>query len=179
MPLGQSMIVRPTRGDLDRRASGRRRATAALAAGSAVAAAAGIGSAGSDPASRWYRRLRKPPWQPPPAAFPLVWTPLYGAIAWAGARGLARAAPGDRARLAGVFLADLALNAAWTPLFFRAQRLRPALAELACLDLANLWLIREMWRADRAAALLLVPYTAWSVFATALNAEIARLNPRA
>ncbi|MCV7088975.1 tryptophan-rich sensory protein, partial [Mycobacterium interjectum] len=48
----------------------------------AVAAAAGTGSIASPmrvPA--WYSRLRKPPYQPPGAAFPLVWTTLYGDIA--------------------------------------------------------------------------------------------------
>jgi translocator protein len=31
--------------------------------------------------------------------------------------------------------------------------------------------------ADRAAAALLVPYAAWTAFATVLNAGIVRLNP--
>ena len=70
----------------------------------------------------------------------------------------------DRGRLAGHFLADLALNAAWTPLFFRAHRPRAALAEIACLDLANVLLIRQAWRADRTAAMLLVPYAGWTAF---------------
>ena len=38
-------------------------------------------------------------------------------------------------------------------------------------------LIRQTWRADRTAAVLLVPYADWTAFATALNAEIVRLNP--
>jgi benzodiazapine receptor len=40
-------------------------------------------------------------------------------------------------------------------------------------------LIRQTWRADRTAAVLLVPYAGWTAFATALNAEIVRLNPSA
>ncbi|GAA2706326.1 hypothetical protein GCM10010429_16830 [Micromonospora olivasterospora] len=44
----------------------------------AVALTAAIGAAATDPSTRWYRRLRKPSWQPPAAAFPAVWTPLYG-----------------------------------------------------------------------------------------------------
>jgi len=40
-------------------------------------------------------------------------------------------------------------------------------------------LIRQTWRADRTAAVLLVPYAAWTAFATALNAQIVRLNPSA
>ena len=56
---------------------------------------------------------------------------------------------------------------------------RAALAEIACLNIANVLLIRQTWRADRTAAVLLVLYADWTVFATALNAEIVRLNPSA
>lgn len=100
-------------------------------------------------------------------------------IAYAGARALTRAVSRDRSQLAGGLLLDLALNAAWTPLFFRARRPRAALAEIACLDIANVLLIRQTWRADRTAAIVLLPYVGWTAFATALNAEIVRLNPSA
>lgn len=149
---------------------------AGIIAGGAVTAAAVAGSAATAPSSAWYQELRKPPWQPPPAAFPLVWTPLYASIAAAGTRALNRAAGRDRGTLTAGLLADLALNAGWTALFFRARRPRAALAELLCLDAANLALARRAWRADRTAGLLLLPYTAWCLFATALNAEIVRLN---
>lgn len=146
----------------------------------AVAGAAAIGGVAADPGSAWYRSLRKPPWQPPPPAYPLVWTPLYVTIAYAGARALTRALTRDRRqRLAGGLFLDLALNAAWTPVFFRARRPRAALAEIACLDIANVVLIRQTWRADRTAAVMLLPYAGWTAFATALNAEIVRLNPGA
>ncbi len=150
-----------------------------IAAVGAVAATAAIGGVGADPGSAWYRSLRKPRWQPPPPAYALVWTPLYVTIAYAGARALARALSRDRSQLAGGLLLDLALNAAWTPLFFRARRPRAALAEIACLDIANVLLIRQTWRADRTAAVILLPYVGWTAFATALNAEIVRLNPSA
>ena len=145
----------------------------------AVAAAAAIGGIAADPGSAWYRSLRKPRWQPPPPAYALVWTPLYVTIAYAGARALTRARSRDRSQLAGGLIVDLALNAAWTPLFFRARRPRAALAEIACLNIANVLLTRQMWRADRVAAVLLLPYVGWTAFAAALNAEIVRLNPSA
>ena len=145
----------------------------------AVAATAAIGGVAADPGSAWYRSLRKPRWQPPPPAYALVWTPLYVTIAYAAARALTRAQIRDRRRLAGRLILDLALNAAWTPLFFRARRPRAALAEIACLNIANVLLIRQTWRTDRTAATLLVPYAGWTAFATALNAEIVRLNPSA
>ena len=57
----------------------------------AVAAAAGTGSIASPSRDGWwYRQLRKPPYQPPGAAFPLVWTTLYGDIAYTSAAAIDR-----------------------------------------------------------------------------------------
>ncbi len=45
-----------------------------LGTGSAVAVAAAVGSRATTPevGSGWYRQLRKPAYQPPPQAFPVV-----------------------------------------------------------------------------------------------------------
>ncbi|GAA1279074.1 tryptophan-rich sensory protein [Sphaerisporangium rubeum] len=145
--------------------------------GLAVAAAAVAGSVATTPRSAWYRGLRKPSWQPPPAAYPAVWTPLYVAIAYASARAINRADPGDRGAIGRSLALNLALNAAWPPLFFRLRSPRTALAELAVLNVSNLALTRRAAAADRTAGALLLPYAAWTAFATALNAAIVRRNP--
>jgi translocator protein len=87
--------------------------------------------------------------------------------------------PASPRRLGARTFLDLALNGAGTPLFFLARQPRLALAEIACLDIANVLLIRRVRRADRVAAVLLVPCAAWIAFAAVLNAEIVRLNPAA
>ncbi|MCK9902348.1 TspO protein [Parafrankia colletiae] len=144
----------------------------------ATAAAAGVGTVATRPDSPWYRSLDKPAWQPPPAAFPVVWTPLYALIALAGSRALDSSTSTDqRARFRRWYGIDLALNAAWTPLFFRARRPRLALAEIVLLDAANVALLYRGWQADRPAGAALLPYVAWTGFATALNAAIAARNP--
>jgi len=147
----------------------------------AVGAAAALGGIATDPGSSWYRRLRKPRWQPPPRAFGVVWPVLYGLIAYGGARALAAAGErgerGERGTVARALAVNLALNAAWTPLFFRAHAPRLALADLAVLNASNLDLLRRFGRADRRAAAALTPYLAWTAFATALNATIAARNP--
>src|SRR6478672_9838934 len=47
----------------------------------ATAATAAAGGVATDPDGGWYRGLRKPEWQPPAIAFPVVWTALYADLA--------------------------------------------------------------------------------------------------
>ncbi len=155
----------------------RMRMPTSLGATLAVGATAVAGSIATAPGSRWYRTLDKPRWQPPPAAFPLVWTPLYGLIALAGARALNRTTGDERTRFARTYGTNLALNAGWTALFFRARSPRLALAEIAALNAANVTLVGRAWRADPVAGAALLPYVVWTGFATALNAAIAARNP--
>ncbi|MEU1744863.1 TspO/MBR family protein [Micromonospora arida] len=142
----------------------------------AVTATAAAGATATDASSRWYQRLRKPTWQPPPVAFPLVWTPLYALIAVAGARVLDRTSETDRAAFTRAYGLNLALNFGWSALFFKAHRPTIALAEIAALNASNLVLLRRASQADRVAAAALAPYAAWTLFATVLNGTIVRLN---
>jgi Tryptophan-rich sensory protein (mitochondrial benzodiazepine receptor homolog) len=141
-----------------------------------VAAAAAAGSAATKPGSTWYRSLDKPAWQPPPAAFPIVWTSLYALIAVAAARTLNRLPPAERRRFWRTYALNLGLNAGWTGVFFGARRPGLALAEIAALNSSNIALLRRAWRTDRLAGAALLPYVAWTGFATALNGSIAARN---
>jgi tryptophan-rich sensory protein len=145
----------------------------------AVGATAAVGSIATTPASAWYRSLDKPKWQPPPVAFPLVWTPLYVLLASAGARSLDRTAGDERASFKRAYLVNLLLNAGWTVVFFRARKPKLALIEIAALNGSNIRLLHRAWQADRLAGTALLPYVIWTAFATALNASIAVRNPRA
>lgn len=157
--------------DLSR--SGRTR----LIAAAATVVTAAVGSVGTRPDSAWYRRLRKPPWQPPTLAFPVVWTALYGLIGWAGGQALtAEQDEEQRRRLAAVLAADLAVNAGWCWVFFTARRTGAGLATIVVLDALNVELVRRAWAADSRAGKALLPYTAWSAFATVLNGDIWRRN---
>ena len=74
------------------------------------------------------------------------------------------------------FLAQLALNAAWTPLFFGLHWTGVAFAEIVLLWLAIAATIAAFRPVSRAAAWLLVPYLAWVSFAAGLNFTLWRLN---
>ena len=66
----------------------------------------------------WYGGLRKPPWQPPAWVFGPVWTVLYASMAVA-AWLVWRRRESARVRLPlALFGLQLALNLAWSGLFF-------------------------------------------------------------
>ena len=75
-----------------------------------------------------------------------------------------------------LFILQLALNLAWSWIFFAAHLLLAALAEMAVLGLVVLATLIVFWRRDRLAGALLLPYLAWLGFAFALNLAIWRLN---
>ncbi|MEU6205800.1 TspO/MBR family protein [Micromonospora musae] len=142
--------------------------------GAAVAVAAAIGALGVRGTGAEYAALDRPAWAPPGWLFGPVWSLLYALIALAG--WLVRRRVGIGAAL-WAWVAQLALNAAWTPIFFGTGRYGTAFAEIVVLWLAIAVTVALFARASRAATLLLLPYWAWVSYAAALNFAIWRLNP--
>ncbi len=125
--------------------------------GALTAAAAGPASSGPVPTARGTARSTSRRGEPPAAAFPLVWTPLYGLIAWGTGRAAERAGPGDDARMVALTTADLATNAGWCWAFFAKESPAAGLGVIAVLDVLNVALVREAARHDRIAAAALAP----------------------
>jgi benzodiazapine receptor len=138
--------------------------------------AAGIGGAASVQAGAFYAQIARPDWAPPSWVFGPVWTVLYalmGIAAWlvwrVGGFRTARSA-------LTMFIAQLALNALWSWLFFGWQR-----ADLAFADIVLLWALIlatsiAFWKIRPLAGALLIPYLLWVSFAGALNYSIWQLN---
>ncbi|MBF5042926.1 tryptophan-rich sensory protein [Aggregicoccus sp. 17bor-14] len=146
---------------------------AALTAGAAT-----LGARSTDGGTqRWYRRLKKPPFQPPAAAFPIAWTALYGLIALSGWRVWRKPSGAARSLALELWGVQLGLNAAWSWLFFGKRRKRTALADLGLLWVSIAGYTAAARRVDRPAARMMVPYLGWVAFAGVLNAEIVRRNP--
>ena len=134
------------------------------------------GSAGDN---GWYQALVKPDYTPPSWTFALVWPILYVLLGLVLAMILhARGAHG-RERVIALFLLQLVLNFAWSPVFFGWHDVDTALGILTALVVINVVLAAMTWRVRRVAALLLLPYLAWLVFAAMLNFEIVARNPNA
>lgn len=127
--------------------------------------------------STWYQSLAKPTFQPPGWVFGPVWLTLYtlmGIAAWRVYR-LGGEKPGVRAALV-LFAVQLALNAAWSPVFFGAHGIEIAAVILVALWVAVLATTIAFLRLDRPAGWMLVPYVAWVTFAAVLNIAIVTLN---
>jgi translocator protein len=137
----------------------------------AVVATAGLGAAATTPEvdGRWYRELDTPSWQPPNAVFGPVWTVLYALLA-TSMLVLRRRDGGTPWVLLGP---NLALNLAWTLIFFRGHSPLAAGVEIVVLEASTVALVVRAAPASRLAALLLVPYALWVAFATALTWSIA------
>ncbi|HEY8591432.1 MAG TPA: TspO/MBR family protein [Sphingomicrobium sp.] len=127
----------------------------------------------------WFARLDKPSFMPPGWAFGVVWPILYAMLGVALAMVLAEP-ESDRRRIAVTFFfAQLALNFAWSPIFFAAHDIELAQAVIITMIIVAAITAGQFYRIRRAAGLLMVPYLCWLVFAATLNGSIAKLNPNA
>lgn len=152
-----------------------------LATGAATAVTAAIGSvASTETKSSWYVGLDKPAFQPPPIAFPIVWTALYLDIAITSAAAMdvlaERRATGERDAFRRALAANLALNASWPWMFFRFHRLPEATATAGLLAVSSADLARRAGAASRPAGRALISYVAWCAFAAGLSGSIWRRN---
>lgn len=124
----------------------------------------------------WYAALNKPSWNPPASLFGPAWTILYTLMAVAAWLVWREGGWSVRGKILGLFLAQLLLNALWTPLFFGLHWMDVAFAEILILWVMIALTMKAFWKVKPAAGLLLLPYLAWVSFAAVLNFTIWRMN---
>jgi benzodiazapine receptor len=129
--------------------------------------------------NRWFASLLKPDFMPPGWLFGVVWPILYVLMGIAVAMILAEPPSRRRSNALLLFFAQLALNFAWSPIFFALHDMR--LAKVVIFVMAGIAAAAagQFLRLRRVAGLLLIPYLAWLVFAATLNTAIDNLNPGA
>jgi translocator protein len=126
--------------------------------------------------SDWYQSLSKPSFNPPDWVFTPVWISLFilmGVSAWLVWR---RTGFGQGRVPLALFGVQLALNLAWSWIFFGTRSIGWALIEIVILWVVILVTVNAFRRVSALAGLLLIPYLLWCSFAVALNAAIWWLN---
>lgn len=180
-PLHKLVFAGMLRGIAVEAAGGRTRPTPIVQAGAligflvAVFAAAGIGGyATATSVDSWYLSLAKPPWNPPSWLFGPVWTALYIGMAVAAWLVWRERPKSERPLIA--FCIQLALNAAWSVVFFGLRSPGISLLVILALFWAILVTRSAFAKVSKAAGWLLVPYLIWVFYASTLNAAIWWLN---
>ena len=127
----------------------------------------------------WFDALQKPSFMPPGFLFGIVWPILYALLGLALALILAEPAS-DRRRIALIlFAVQMALNFAWSPIFFAGHDITLAKYVIITMIVIAVATALLFYRLRPVAGLLMVPYLCWLMFATALNTSIETLNPGA
>jgi len=127
----------------------------------------------------WFDALQKPSFMPPGPVFGIVWPILYALIGIAVAMIIAEPPSPRKQAALTLFFIQLALNFAWSPIFFAAHDIQLANIVIFVMAVVAAIAARLFLKMRREAGLLMVPYLAWLVFAATLNSTIASLNPGA
>ena len=120
----------------------------------------------------WYEGLKHSFFTPPGYVFSIVWTFLYALIAisafiiWKKSRTLSKS----------LYFAQLILQILWSYTFFHLHETLISSIVLIVLCLFILFMIANFSFYSKKAALLLLPYFLWSLFATYLNFATFILN---
>ena len=136
----------------------------------AVILTAVIGSLASTQANSdlWYISLNKSDLNPPSYVFGIVWPILY--VLMMISAYLAHK------RIYEIFIIQLVFNAAWSWLFFRFQMPLIALLDIYLLIAINIYILNLMYKENKIAFFLFIPYVVWISFASYLNLFIVINN---
>ncbi|MDG5798998.1 tryptophan-rich sensory protein [Marinilabiliaceae bacterium ANBcel2] len=124
----------------------------------------------------WYSTLNSPFFSPPNWIFSPVWTFLYIImgislfIIWREPVSI------KRNKAIAVFIAQMALNFAWSFIFFYFKMIGIALIEIILLWITILIMLYHFYKVKPIAAYMNIPYILWVTFAAILNAGYYILN---
>ena len=126
--------------------------------------------------STWYRSLQKASFTPPEGYFSPIWIVLYFLMALSGWRVWCHERSKQALIALSLFAVQLALNMAWSVLFFGYREIGLAFGEILILTACVLLTTVLFWRIDKVSGVLLAPYLIWLAFAATLNGFIWHLN---
>jgi len=136
-----------------------------------------IANSGYD--NEWFAALTKPDIMPPGATFGIVWPILFILLGLSIAIILNACGAKGRGLAVSLFVVQMLLTFAWSPVFFGFHQVRAALFIILALLVISIAVALLFLRIRPVAAWLMVPFIAWLAFASVLNYQIVQLNPDA
>ncbi|KTD35443.1 tryptophan-rich sensory protein [Legionella moravica] len=124
----------------------------------------------------WYESLNKSSLTPPGFVFSVVWSLLYALLALVAVMLFHRDKESSNNKLMMLFVLQMLMNWAWTPLFFGLHWIMLSAIWLVGLTALNGILIIQARNEAPMVAWLLIPYLIWLMFACYLNGVIAWFN---
>ena len=125
--------------------------------------------------SAWYANLIKPAFSPPDWVFAPVWMFLYFLIFVSLIIYVLNCVK-DKKIGYYCFIVQLLLNIVWVPVFFRLKSIGGGFVVIILLDAVVFLTICQFFKVSKIAAILLIPYFLWLLFATYLNIGYFALN---
>lgn len=118
----------------------------------------------------------KPVFMPPGWLFPVAWSILYILMGIA-AYYVETATPlADRKKAMTLYYIQLALNFAWSFIFFSARKYLLALIWVAAMLGVIVATTAEFYKLNKKAGYLMIPYNIWTAFAMVLNFAVWMMN---
>ena len=121
-----------------------------------------------------YEVLKSPFLAPPSTAFPIVWTILY-ILMWISYARLEDKNLLDK-NLNILYYVQLWVNALWSIFFFVLKWRLFSFFWILLLDALVIWMVVKMYKKDKTAWLLQIPYILWILFASYLTIAFYLLN---
>ncbi len=127
--------------------------------------------------SEVYSSIARPPLSPPSAVFPIVWAILYALM---GASAYIIFSQDDdipeRNTAIGLYVIQLAVNFAWSIIFFRFRAFFAAAVTAVVLAMLVTAMVLSFRKVSKTAALMNLPYLLWSFFAAYLAFGVWLMN---
>jgi translocator protein len=125
----------------------------------------------------WYDSLEKPPYKPPDPVFGAAW-PVVTTLLGIGAYRLMRQprSPERDAALA-LWAFNIAMTGGWTKVFFGERNITGGAVAGAVMIAGGAAYVERASKVDGTAAVLGVPFTAWTAFGDIMTEDLRERNP--
>jgi len=121
----------------------------------------------------WYKKLKKPPLNPPNYVFPIVWTILYLMIGISYFLALKKV---NDIKYWILPILHLLLNFSYSPMFFYFNELLLSAILTTFILITGILVFIQFYKLNIYSSFLLIPYLLWISFANYLSYSIYFLN---